>query len=132
MADEVASLRTTLIRTVRTATTEADRRLETRVAVDTACTVAMKAGGAAIAGRLRDLSTRGATIEIATLGSIAVGHLGQVMLPQAGNARSQFEIRSTVSPGYMHVRFIEGSEDAGFAAAIARLMQGSGPASLVA
>jgi methyl-accepting chemotaxis protein len=132
VADDVASLRTALIRTVRTATTEADRRLETRVAVDVACSVTLNASGATIGGRLLDVSTRGATIEIPSVDRVATGDLGRVVLSQSGNAQAQFEVRSTVSPGQLHVRFVDGKVDAAFGATVARLVQTSTPASRVA
>jgi hypothetical protein len=132
VADDVASLRTALVRTVRTATTEADRRLETRVAVDVKCSVALHAGGPAVAGRLQDLSFKGATIEIASTDGIEVGHLGQVILPHAHNAQARFEVRSMVHPGHLHVRFVEGKTDGAFAAEITRLIQGAGSTSQVA
>ena len=46
VADDVVTLRTTMVQTVRTATTEADRRMEPRVDVDLACTISVDGGGA--------------------------------------------------------------------------------------
>jgi methyl-accepting chemotaxis protein/aerotaxis receptor len=127
VADDVIALRAALIRTVRTATIEADRRLEPRVAVDAACSVSLNAGGAQISGRLRDLSTKGATIEIATVEGIPAGKLGQIILPNAGQARARFEVRSTVLPGQLHVRFVDGTVDPAFATAVTRLMETGRP-----
>jgi methyl-accepting chemotaxis protein/aerotaxis receptor len=127
VADDVVALRTALVRTVRTATTEADRRLETRVMVNAACSVSLDAGGAAVTGRLLDLSTNGATIEIASLEGVTAGKFGQITLSSAGQARARFEVRSMVLPGNLHVRFVEGRVDAAFAAAVARLMETGKP-----
>ena len=45
VADDVAALRTVVVRTVRTATVEADRRMEPRVPVDVGCSVDLDTGG---------------------------------------------------------------------------------------
>ncbi len=132
VADDVIALRIALVRTVRTATTEADRRLESRATVDAACSVSLAAAGSAIPGRLRDLSTHGATIEIAGVDGTPAGALGHISLPQAGQARAQFEVRSTAPGGRLHVRFVDGMVDPAFAAAIARLMDAGKPGAKVA
>jgi aerotaxis receptor len=132
VADDVVALRTALVRTVRTATIEADRRLAPRVAVDVPCSVSLDAGGASISARLQDLSSRGATIEVATVDGILAGKLGQIILPHAGHARAQFEVRSTAAPRQLHVRFVDGTVDPAFAAAVTRLMETGRPMAKVA
>jgi methyl-accepting chemotaxis protein/aerotaxis receptor len=132
VADDVVALRAALVRTVRTATTEADRRLEPRVAVDVACSVGLEGGAAQISGRLRDLSTKGAAIEIGTVENIPAGKLGHIILPHAGNARARFEVRSTVLSGQIHVRFVDRLADPAFAAAVTRLMETGRPMTNVA
>jgi aerotaxis receptor len=127
VADDVVALRAALVRTVRTATTEADRRLEPRVTVDVACSVALDAGAATVPGRLRDLSSKGATIEIATVEGVPTGKVGEIILPDAGHVRAQFEVRSTALPGQLHVRFMEETVDAAFAATVSRLMDTGRP-----
>ena len=125
VADDVVSLRSELIRTVRTATTEADRRLEPRVPVDVTCTIIL--GGATIPGRLRDLSTSGAAIDIAMVEGHQAGKSGQIILPNACHAQARFEVRSAVPPGHLHVRFVEGTVDPAFRLAITRLMEAGKP-----
>jgi aerotaxis receptor len=132
VADDVVALRSALVRTVRTATTEADRRLEPRVEVDLACSVGLDAGNGKLPGRLRDLSTKGATIEIATVEGIPDGKLGHIILPNADHARAQFEVRSTVLPGQLHVRFVNGTVDPAFAAMVTRLMETGRPMAMLA
>jgi len=122
VADDVVALRTALVRTVRTATIEADRRLERRVTVDIACSLGLAGDAAAVAGRLLDVSAGGATIEVATVEGTAEGRLGHLVLSHAGNARAQFEVRSVVAPGRLHVRYLEGKVDRAFAAEMQRLV----------
>ena len=136
VADDVVSLRTALIHTVRTATVEADRRLQPRVTVDVACSVSFDGGGAPVSGRLRDVSSNGATIEITITANIAAGQTGRLILNHAAGAGAQFEVRSTsstaTSPGRLHVQFLMGKSDLAFTEAIKRLMQTGGPAARAA
>ena len=127
VADDVAALRTALVRTVRTATTEADRRLAPRVAVDAACSVRFGRGGASIPGRLRDVSTDGATIHIDPAHSASTGQSGVLVLTQSGGVAAQFEVRSSEAPGRLHVRFTAEVVDPAFAAAVSRLIDTGRP-----
>jgi methyl-accepting chemotaxis protein len=120
VANDVAALRTALVRTVRTATVEADRRLEARAPVDVACTVSM-AGGSTIPGKLLDISRGGATIEIGNNAGLSTGECALVILPHAANARARFEVRSVPFPGQLHVQFL-GDPDPAFAHAITQML----------
>ena len=127
VASEVAALRTALVHTVRTATREADRRLEQRVAVDVPCSISFGATGAMLPARLRDISIHGAglTIDPTRASAIdptrasaidptraaAVGKPGHLILTQSGNARAPFEVRTIGDAGHLHVRFIEDKVD---------------------
>ncbi len=126
VADDVAALRTTLVQTVRTATKEADRRLEHRVPVDVPCSVRLAADGAMVSGRLTDLSSQGASVTIDPALDIAVGTLGHLVLTQSGNTGGPFEVR-TVGKGHLHVRFNEGNRDPAFGAAVSRLIATARP-----
>jgi methyl-accepting chemotaxis protein len=127
VADDVAALQTALVRTVRTATTEADRRLAPRVAVDVACSVSFGRGGASIRARLRDLSTSGATIHTDKANSASPGQLGNLVLTQSGGVGAEFEVRSTEPPGQLHVQFTAGEADPAFADAVSRLIGAGRP-----
>jgi len=60
VSDGVGKLRQTLVRVVRTATTDVDRRDEERVGIDQPCEV--RIGGRALAARLVNISTGGALL----------------------------------------------------------------------
>jgi PAS domain S-box-containing protein len=127
VTDDIVALRTALVRTVRTATIEADRRLKSRVAVDMACSVSLDGGRGPLSGRLRDISAEGAFFGIDAAQAVAVGWTGSLGLTQAGNARAHFEVRSIEGPGQLHVQFVEGKTDPAFAAAVTRLIAAARP-----
>jgi len=129
---DVMALQTALVRTVRTATTEADRRIEQRVPVDVACSIRLDGDGATIPGTLRDLSAHGAFIDIGNAKVPSAGRLGSLTLTHAGDSRAQFEVRSIGASGELHARFLDGKVDPEFAAAVARLMEARQPAAKVA
>jgi hypothetical protein len=123
VVDDVMALRTALVRTVRTASREADRRLERRVAVDFACVIDLDAGGTPIAGQLRDLSAHGAFIDIDAAIMPLAGQLGTLTLAHAGQTRARFEIRSVEASGALHIQFLDGKMDPAFAAEVTRLTE---------
>ena len=127
VSDDVASLRTALVRTVRTATTDADRRMEARVAVDVACSISLDGGAASVPGQLSDISLHGATINVGEGVDAEAGRLGTLVLTRSGDAPAGFEIRSQ-GGGRLHVRFLEGKADPVFNAAVRRLMETGQPA----
>jgi aerotaxis receptor len=127
VADDVAALRTALVRTVRTATTEADRRSAPRVAVDVACSVRFRASGESVLGRLHDLSTTGATIHVDPANAASPGQLGDLVLTRSGYVETPFEVRSTEAPGRLHVRFTAEIADPAFTTAVARLIDAGQP-----
>jgi aerotaxis receptor len=104
VANDIAALRGALVRTVRTATAEADRRQEQRVAVALACTLVPGAGGPPIPAILRDLSQDGGAIEAAAHNG-AVGNAGTLTLDRPSGARVRFTIHSIGPDGMLHVRF---------------------------
>ncbi len=124
VADDVVALRSALIRTVRTATVEADRRLERRVSVDVACAVELRSGR--FRARLHDVSSRGATIFVELPDDADPGHHGELILTQAGDARASYEVRASPSHGRLHVLFAEDKVNAAFTEAIDRLIESSG------
>jgi methyl-accepting chemotaxis protein/aerotaxis receptor len=126
VADDVVALRAVLVRTVRTATVEADRRVEPRVPVELACSVDLGQGGSLVAARLLDISVHGAAIETDGGGGAAVGQHGSVVLTHAGNGRARFEVRRVETSGRVHVRFLDGEVEPAFAAAVRQLVEGQG------
>ena len=104
VAGDIALLRGALVRTVRTATTEADRRLEPGTVLDEPCSVAFGAETKRFAGVLRDISHGGAAIALTNAGD-ATGEHGTVMLERRGGAPDSFDVRTTDAEGRLHVRF---------------------------
>jgi aerotaxis receptor len=82
LAGDIAVLRSALVRTVRTATVEADRRKEARVSADEPCTLTFGSDGTRVAATLCDLSHGGAAIRLAD-GSRASDQHGTVVLDPA-------------------------------------------------
>jgi hypothetical protein len=132
VADDVAALRSVLVHTVRTATVEADRRLEARVTVDASCAIDLHAVRGAIPGKLHDISMHGAAIDIDSLDGISIGQHGNLVLTAMGNIRAPFEIRSIAQPGRLHIQFVDNKLEPAFRAAITRLIAGRTSASAAA
>ncbi len=104
VAGDIALLRGALVHTVRTATTEADRRLEPRTVLEEPCSVAFGAETKRFAGVLSDISHGGAAIALTNAGD-AIGEHGTVMLERRGGARASFDVRTRDAEGRLHVRF---------------------------
>jgi methyl-accepting chemotaxis protein/aerotaxis receptor len=115
VAVSIAALRGSLVRTIRTATADADRRMQARMAVDEVCTVVWRGGK--YAGRMVDMSADGA--RLITAEQIPVGETGTVLLDSAGrDASAGFAVRSIASDGALGVAFDRGNISPAFAAAI--------------
>jgi hypothetical protein len=121
VADDVVALRTTMVQTVRTATTEADRRMEPRVEVDVACSISLDGAAAPLAARLLDVSLQGAAIDAGTLHGVREGQRGVLVLTQSGEGRAKFEVRAVDGSGRLGLRFLEGEVDQAFEASVRRL-----------
>ncbi len=122
VADDVAALRTTMVQTVRTASTEADRRMEPRVEVDVACSVSLDGRGAPLAARLLDISLLGAAIDAGPGHGVADGQQGSLALTGAGNGRAKFEVRSAEASGRLGLRFADDGLEPAFEAAVRRML----------
>ncbi|HEY0838348.1 MAG TPA: methyl-accepting chemotaxis protein [Azospirillum sp.] len=120
LAGSIDSLRETLVRAVRTATREVDRRAYPRYAVERRCRLSTGAGQAE--ARVQDLSVRGACLAGApTLVEGARGSLSMDGVEQA-LPFSVLERRE----GWLHVRFeMPDAEQAAFERAFPRLVQGA-------
>ena len=123
VAIDIAALRSALVRTVRTATTEADRRQEPRIAVNRACTVSLGAGTTPVPGVLRDLSHHGGAIEAAQCRG-AIGDAGILTLDRPAGARVRFEIHSVGPGGILHVRFDSATMEPAFRGAVEAMQAG--------
>ena len=126
VANDVADLRTSLVRTVRTASAEANRRQEARVAVDIGCSLTLDGRAGDLPGRIRDISRHGASIDRRDTSFIRIGDGGDMVLTEAGNGRTRFAIQAVDPSGRLHVRFLDGAADRAFAAAVDRLMAAEG------
>ncbi len=124
VADEIATLRGALIRTIRTATADADRRLDRRVALDEPCTVILDADHSEIAGTLSDVSADGAALTAGPC-SAAFGQEGTLELNRHSGGRARFVIRAVDSDGKLHVQFDAATMPPVFKAAIHSLTGGS-------
>ena len=118
VAESIAALRGSLVRTIRTATTDADRRISVRVPVDEPCTVTW--GGKTFRGRLADVSAEGAWLHTAE--AIAIGSIGTLKLEGvSGDASADFVARSTHPDGSVGVLYTRATMTPAFATAMQRL-----------
>ena len=104
VAGDIAVLRGALVHTVRTATAEADRRLETRRELEESCSVTFGADTKRFAGVLSNISHGGAAIALSNKAD-ASGEHGEVMLERRGGARASFNVRTRDTEGRLHVQF---------------------------
>ena len=123
VAVDITALRSALVRTVRTATVEADRRQEPRSTVNRACTVILGAATTPVPAVLRDLSHTGGAIELAQSGG-AIGDSGTLTLDRPAGARGRFVIHSVDQDGILHVRFDKETMEPAFRQAVEALVAG--------
>jgi aerotaxis receptor len=120
VADSIAALRGSLVRTIRTATDDADRRMQVRRPIDEGCTVVWR--GRNERGRLADISSSGA--RLITSERIPLGDAGILLLTQAGSdASAGFVVRSVHPDGSLGVSYDPGKSSTAFATAIQRLVR---------
>ena len=123
VAEEIATLRGALVRTIRTATADADRRFGQRVAVSEPCTVILDMDRAEIAGTVCDASPGGAAIRTDPCRA-GPGEAGTLVLQHRNGVRTRFSIRAIAPDGQLHVQFEEGTLSDGFRAAIEAVIGG--------
>jgi aerotaxis receptor len=124
VAEEIATLRGALVRTIRTATADADRRLGQRVAVNEPCTVILDTDRAEITGSVCDASSGGAALRTDPCRA-GRGDAGTLVLPRHNGARTRFLVRAIAPHGQLHVQFDEGTMSDGFRAAIEAVIGGA-------
>ena len=117
VATEIATLRGALVYTIRTATTEADRRIDTRLEVSEPCTVSFDGGRTGIAATTSDLSASGAAIVAKGL-QARPGDRGTLAFDRHADARARFAVVSTSVHGHVHVQF----EPASMSVALEKLL----------
>jgi methyl-accepting chemotaxis protein/aerotaxis receptor len=134
VAEEIATLRGALVRTVRTATTEADRRLDKRAASDVPCMFTLigapgtgvagsgdAAGRGGVAGTIMDVSVHGMLIAAAPCGA-AAGQRGTLVLQRRTDARTSFEVRAVDPDGHVHIRYESGTLSPAFTAEVTAMI----------
>jgi PAS domain S-box-containing protein len=116
VAESIAALRSSIVRTIRTATADTDRRIHARVAIDEACVV--KLGGVRHGVRLLDITVAGARIRPPT--GLAVDSTGTLVLGRAGaELEAAFAVRSRHPDGSVGLAF----ETAALSAAFVRQVE---------
>jgi len=111
LATAIEMLRTTVVRVVRTATSDAERRKEPRIPVNETCTVRTGSGVDARA-MVRDISRGGAWI--ADLRDDIQGQGTLTLARDGGDIQAGFVVRSREKNGDLHVEFLEGRQSATF------------------
>jgi methyl-accepting chemotaxis protein len=117
IAGDITALRGAMVRTVRTASAEADRRLERRIPTSEDCTLLDGQSGARIPGTLCDVSARGAAVSIAAEHAAPSGHV-TLVLDRRGGARAGAAVHAASPDGRVHLEFDEQGVEAAFTAAI--------------
>jgi len=116
IAGTIASLSSSIVRAIRTATEDADRRMQVRHQVDRPCTVALASGGRQSA-MLRDISRSGARI-VGMTGTLG-GMRGTLTADSLGaDCRAGFSVLKTEDDGAVRVLFTEGTVSPGLTAAL--------------
>lgn len=126
VASGIDSLREVLIRVVRTATTDVDRRQKPRFAVSLGCELQVT-GQSAVRAKLSNLSTGGAMLnEAVNISAVVTGAKGVLRID--GVSRSlPFRVKSS-EHGRVHLKFeLSDAEQDGFDRDVARLTYGLTP-----
>ena len=111
LATAIEMLRSTVVRVVRTATSDAERRKEPRIPVNETCTI--RAGsGVELRAMVRDISRGGAWI--ADLREEIQGQGTLTLTRDGGDMQAGFVVRSREKNGDLHVEFMEGRQSATF------------------
>ena len=124
VAESITELRTAIVKTIRTATADADRRMQKRVAVDEACTLVFQ--GTRHEARIIDISATGARLKLAQ--ALPPGCKANLVLARdGGDCSVMIETVAARSDGSLGVAFDTAAMSAGFSRSLSRLI-GSGAA----
>jgi methyl-accepting chemotaxis protein/aerotaxis receptor len=120
VADSIAGLRRQIVKTIRTATIDTDRRIDRRVKLDEACTIVL-ADGRRLAARCIDASRGGAQLKVPDEAGTIQG--GTLLL--GADASARFSVRHSLPGGFLGVMFEKGEAAPAFASALERLLSDS-------
>ena len=116
IAATIAALNGNIVGAIRTATADADRRLQPRYTVDKPCTVQAD-GGQRLEGRLRDISRGGARIE--GFPTLATGARGTLCADSLGrDCEARFTVYERLPDGTLRLNFLDDGVSPGFLAAL--------------
>jgi PAS domain S-box-containing protein len=123
VAESISALRSSIIHTIRTATHDADRRIEDRTPTDQSCTVEFS--GTQHRARLLDISHAGGRLMMRE--RMPVAGRGTLILDSSdsdrgASAAATFAVRSLHPDGSIGVAFDENGTSAGFAHSLALLI----------
>jgi hypothetical protein len=123
VAESIIALRSSIVRTIRTATADTDRRTHARVPVNAGCT--LKLGGIRHGARLLDVSQTGARIEAPQ--ELMIGSGGMLVLSRLGHeAETTFTVRSRHPDGSVGVIFDSAALSAAFMQQVDALLGSAG------
>jgi PAS domain S-box-containing protein len=122
LATAIETLRSTVVRVVRTTTSDADRRQHPRVTVDIPCVVRMGSGTAQHA-TLRDIAAGGAWIAGIGPGSESQGTL--IVEREGAGCSAGFEVRMRERNGDLHVEFRDDQRSPTFVRFLERTVAGA-------
>ena len=117
VAESIAAFRVSIVRTIRTATADADRRMQARIPVDEPCAAVV--AGAQHPARLLDVAKKGARIAVQK--DFPVGCRGTLVIGRPGDdARAGFRVVVVHPDGSLGLTFEEGTLSTGMTAALER------------
>ena len=119
VAESINELRTAIVKTIRTATADADRRMQKRVSVDEACTLVVQ--GVRHEARIVDISSGGARLKLSE--TIASGCKASLILGRdGGDCSVVVEAIAARNDGSLGVAFDTAAMSASFSRSLARLI----------
>lgn len=127
IASDITALRGALVHTVRTATVDADRRIEPRYSASEDCSLVDAQSGARITGTLCDVSSRGAAVSIGTTRADLSGRV-TLVLDRRDGVRAGAAVHAVSPDGRAHLEFDQQGMDASFRAAIQAIIGAQQPA----
>jgi uncharacterized protein YoxC len=125
VAGEITTLRGAVVRTIYTASKEADRRLDVRSDVSLPCTISLDGGPSGVA-MTTDISSGGAALSAEGIAAKR-GQSGRVTWERYPGAQARFEITG-VDGRHLHVRFDPSSRSAALDDMLRTLLPGTSAA----
>jgi methyl-accepting chemotaxis protein/aerotaxis receptor len=125
IANDIASLRGALVRTIRTATADADRRLETRAEIAEACTITFDGSAERIPASTIDLSSGGAAVRLSRPAG-GSARSGTISFDRYPGTTARFALNATDPSGGLHIKFDSASCSPALEAMVRRLTGDAG------